>query len=132
MARGSGQAMRIEDYAIIGDCETAALVGRDGAIDWLCWPRFDSPACFGALLGTAEHGCWKLAPHETGASSRRRYLPDTLVLETTHETAAGACRVTDFMPLRSGNADIVRIATGISGEVAMRMDLSIRFDYGRT
>src|SRR5215213_9381176 len=122
----------IEDYALIGDCESAALVGRDGAIDWLCWPRFDSPSCFAALLGSAEHGCWKLAPAEPAVRTTRRYRPDTLVLETIHETASGACLVTDFMPLRGNNSDIVRIVRGTRGAVAMRMDLALRFDYGRT
>jgi len=124
--------MPIEDYALIGDCETTALVGRDGAIDWLCWPRFDSAACFAALLGTAENGRWKIAPDTAVRHTTRRYRPDTLVLETRHETEAGVCEVVDFMPLRSGNPDLVRIVTGISGAVPIHMDLTIRFDYGRT
>ena len=124
--------MPIEDYALIGDCETTALVGRDGAIDWLCWPRFDSAACFAALLGTAENGRWKIAPDTPVRHTTRRYRPDTLVLETRHETESGVCEVVDFMPLRSGNPDLVRIVTGISGAVPIHMDLTIRFDYGRT
>src|SRR5207302_421954 len=92
---------RIEDYALIGDCETAALVGRDGSIDWLCLPRFDSGACFAALLGTPQHGRWLLAPAGVERAARRRYLPGTLVLETEFETDEGAVTVVDFMPLRS-------------------------------
>ena len=123
---------RIEDYAMLGDCETAALVSRDGSIDWLCWPRFDSAACFAALLGGAEHGHWSLRPEGTASATSRRYRPDTLVLETRHETAEGAVLVIDFMPLRGTNSDVVRRVAGISGRVAMRMELRLRFDYGRT
>src|SRR5712692_2340316 len=93
--------MRIEDYALIGDTQTAALVGRDGSIDWLCAPRFDSGACFAALLGTPEHGRWRLAPQEEIRAVRRRYLPDTLVLETEFETASGVVAVIDCMPVRA-------------------------------
>jgi GH15 family glucan-1,4-alpha-glucosidase len=122
---------RIEDYALIGDCETAALIDRMGSIDWLCWPRFDSPSCFAALLGGPEHGRWKIGP-AGAAQSCRRYRPDTLILETEFTTGSGACRLTDLMPLRDGNSDIVRIVTGLHGSVVMRMDLTIRFDYGRS
>src|SRR5213083_1608928 len=100
---------RIEDYALIGDCETAALVGRDGSIDWLCWPRFDSDACFAALLGTAENGRWKLAPTDPDARVTRRYRPDTLILETRFETDTGAATVIDFMPPRGSNSDVIRL-----------------------
>jgi GH15 family glucan-1,4-alpha-glucosidase len=123
-------AQRIEDYALIGDCETAALVGRNGSIDWLCWPTFSSDACFAALLGTADHGFWKIAPAREPKSIRRRYLPDTMIVETTFETASGAAVLVDFMPPRGDNSDIVRIVRGIRGKVAMRMDLVLRFDYG--
>lgn len=123
----------ISDYAMIGDCESAALVGRDGSVDWLCWPRFDSDACFAALLGTPEHGRWYVAPSEGGARISRRYRPGTLILETDFETASGAVRVIDFMPMRarSHHSDLVRIVVGLRGRVAMRMDMRIRFDYGR-
>lgn len=124
-------ACRIEDYALIGDCETAALVGRDGCIDWLCWPRFDSDACFAGLLGTRDNGCWRLAP-TAPTGTTRRYRSDTLVLETDYETAGGAVTVLDFMPLRSGNSDLVRIVIGRRGQVRMRSELSIRFSYGAT
>ena len=121
---------RIEDYALIGDLQTAALVERGGSIDWLCFPRFDSGACFAALLGTAENGRWLLAP-EGDATSTRRYLHDTLVLETTWETPDGLVRVFDFMPPRGKAPDVVRIVEGVSGRVAMRSELVIRFDYGQ-
>ena len=119
----------IEDYAIIGDGETVALVSRGGSIDWLCWPRFDSAACFAALLGTCEHGFWRIAPAGE-ATSRRTYRADTLILETTFETPAGAAVVIDFMPPRGSASDVVRIVRGISGSVSFRSDLLIRFDYG--
>jgi GH15 family glucan-1,4-alpha-glucosidase len=110
-APGTGAAPAIEDYALIGDCETAALVGRDGSIDWLCWPRFDSGACFSALLGTPEHGRWLIAPHGDPAEARvtRRYRPGTLILETEFETAEGAVTLIDFMPRRGQASDLVRI-----------------------
>jgi GH15 family glucan-1,4-alpha-glucosidase len=120
---------RIEDYALIGDLQTAALVERRGSIDWLCFPRFDSGACFAALLGTPEHGRWQLAPREEGEATRR-YLHDTMVLETTWETEAGSVRVLDFMPPRGKAPDIVRIVEGLRGTVEMRSELVIRFDYG--
>ena len=122
---------RIEDYALIGDCETAALVGRDGSIDWLCWPRFDSPACFAALLGTEENGRWQIAP--VGAYTvTRRYRPGTLILETRFETEEGAVLLVDFMPPRDETSDVVRIVVGERGRVAMRTELVLRYDYGRT
>jgi len=120
---------RIEDYALIGDLQTAALVERGGSIDWLCFPRFDSGACFAALLGTPENGRWVLAPVACGTTSRR-YLHDTMVLETTWENDEGAVRVLDFMPPRGEAPDIVRIVEGVRGSVEMRSELVIRFDYG--
>src|SRR6202047_526517 len=96
-------ALRIEDYALIGDCKSAALVGRDGSIDWLCWPRFDSAACFAALLGTPENGRWLIAPKEEPRAVRRRYRPGTLVLETEFETETGGAVVIDFMPAEAAN-----------------------------
>ena len=122
----------IEDYALLGDCETAALVSRDGSIDWLCWPRFDSGACFAALLGGPEHGRWKVAPVDGGARVRRRYRGDTLILETDFETADGAVTLIDFMPLRGAASDLVRIVVGRRGRVPMRTELVVRFDYGST
>jgi GH15 family glucan-1,4-alpha-glucosidase len=121
----------IEDYALIGDGQTAALVNRNGSIDWLCWPRFDSDACLCALLGTNDNGCWLLAPQASVSSVRRRYEDDTLVLETETTTDAGIVRVLDFMPLRKGElSSVVRIVVGVAGSVAMHMDLRLRFDYG--
>jgi GH15 family glucan-1,4-alpha-glucosidase len=120
----------LEDYAVIGDCETAALVSRGGSIDWLCWPRFDSSACFAALLGTPEHGRWLVEAVEPGARVHRRYRPNTLILETAIETASGAVTVIDFMPPRGRNSDIVRLVRGERGRVAMRTELVLRFDYG--
>src|SRR6187402_175460 len=108
----------IEDYALIGDRHTAALVGRDGSIDWLCLPRFDSPACFAALLGTPENGRWRVAPVAPARSARRRYASDTLVLETEFETDDRAVAVTDFMPVRGVAPDVVRIVEGRKGAVA--------------
>jgi GH15 family glucan-1,4-alpha-glucosidase len=120
----------IEQYALIGDFHTAALVGLDGSIDWLCFPQFDSPACFAALLGTPEHGRWQMAPAEKINAVRRRYRPGTLILETEFDTDHGSVRVTDFMPLSDERWDAVRIVDGLSGKVAMRMELVVRFDYG--
>ncbi|KFF95907.1 glucoamylase [Streptomyces scabiei] len=124
---------RIEDYALIGDLLSAALVGKDGSVDWLCLPRFDSPACFAALLGDEDNGRWRIAPaDENGPYARRRYRDDTLILETEWETAGGQVLVTDFMPCRkTGAPSVVRIVEGLSGTVDMRMDLRLRFDYGR-
>ena len=123
-------ASRIEDYALIGDCETAALVGRDGSIDWLSFPRFDSAACFAALLGTLDHGRWVLAPDTEIKKVQRRYRPGTLVLETEYYTDSGAVRLIDFMPPRTRTPELIRIVEGMSGHVPMSMDLGIRFDYG--
>ncbi|HEX5612030.1 MAG TPA: trehalase-like domain-containing protein, partial [Burkholderiales bacterium] len=122
--------MKIEDYALIGDCHTAALVARDGSIDWLCWPRFDSPACFAALLGTPEHGRWKIAPAAPDCRARRRYVDDTLILETEFETPDGCVALIDFMPTRDTHCNLVRIVEGRSGRVAMDMQFVLRFDYG--
>ena len=122
--------MRIEDYAIIGDTQTAALVGADGSIDWLCLPRFDSGACFASLLGTPEHGRWSLAPRGGARRVSRRYRGDSLILETELETPEGAVRIIDFMPIRGDTPDVVRIVEGLRGRVAMAMELVIRFDYG--
>ena len=121
---------RIEDYALLGDLHTAALVGRDGSIDWLCLPHFDSASCFAALLGSPDHGRWLLAPVDGGQCTSRRYLPDTLVLETLWETETGTVRVLDFMPPREDVIDLVRIVEGVSGKVALRGELVLRFDYG--
>ncbi len=121
----------IEEYALLSDLQTAALVARDGSIDWCCFPRFDSGACFAALLGGPEHGRWLLAPAGETRSTRRRYRPGTLVLETEHETAGGVVRVTDFMPPRKDVPDIVRIVEGLEGTVAVVCELVLRFDYGR-
>jgi len=120
---------RIEDYALLGDLQTAALVERGGSIDWLCFPRFDSGACFAALLGDERNGRWLLAPVD-GGTATRRYLHETLVLETTWETGDGSVRVLDFMPPRGEAPDVVRIVEGVSGRVRMRSELVIRFDYG--
>ena len=121
---------RIEDYALLGDCETAALVGKDGSIDWLCWPRFDSGACFAALLGTPEHGRWRIAPASGAVATRRRYREGTMILETDFETPEGAVTLIDFMPLRGTCSDLVRIVVGTRGTVSMAMELILRFDYG--
>src|SRR5688572_21249965 len=124
-------ALPIEDYALIGDRGTAALVGKDGSIDWLCLPRFDSSACFAALLGTEENGRWHLAPSVAVRAVRRRYLPGTLILETEFQVDGdGAVRVLDFMPPRTDKPDLLRIVEGVRGEAPMRMELVIRFDYG--
>ncbi|MGA9671947.1 MAG: glycoside hydrolase family 15 protein, partial [Terracidiphilus sp.] len=123
---------RIEDYALIGDCETAALVDRNGSIDWLCWPDFSSEACFAALLGTEENGYWKITPAEGKWRTTRRYRPHTLILETTFIHKTGSFRLIDFMPLRQKDSHIVRIVQGIRGKVAVRMEMALRFDYGRT
>jgi GH15 family glucan-1,4-alpha-glucosidase len=130
MAEG-GKSRPIEDYALLGDLGTAALVGRGGAIDWFCPPRFDAGACFAALLGDGGNGCWRLAP-EAPHETRRRYLPDTLVLETVHATEAGVVEVLDFMPYSgtSGRTDIVRLVRGRAGRVAMATEIVLRFDYG--
>jgi GH15 family glucan-1,4-alpha-glucosidase len=121
---------RIEDYGLIGDCETAALVSRTGSIDWLCWPFFDSDACFAALLGNDSHGRWLMAPWGEVKTSSRRYRGDSLILETRFETADGVVDVIDFMPPRGNASDIIRLVRGVSGTVAMRMELVIRFGFG--
>ena len=121
----------IEDYALLGNCRSAALVSRDGSLDWLCLPRFDAPAVFAALLGNEENGRWRLAPCDPVEHSSRQYLDDTLVLETTWVTATGRARVLDFMPLGEVNS-VVRIVEGLSGETNFEMDLVMRFDYGRS
>jgi GH15 family glucan-1,4-alpha-glucosidase len=127
--------MRIEDYGVIGDCHTAALVGRNGSIDWLCMPSFDSDACFAALLGKPKHGRWLIAPAGTAKKRvriSRRYRGESLILETLFATATGSVRVIDFMPLRTPGRSLVRIVEGVSGHVAMETSLTIRFDYGIT
>lgn len=131
-AGGKQGRARIEDYALIGDCETAALVCRNGSIDWLCWPRFDSAACFAALLGEPGHGRWLLSPVGETRPASRRYRGDTLVLETEWETADGAVTVVDFMPLRGDSSDLIRTVVGRRGRVRMRTELLLRFDYGST
>ena len=123
-------ACRIEDYAVLGDLGTAALVGIDGSVDWLCLPRFDSPACFAALLGTPDHGRWLLAPDGQYAVARR-YLPDSFVLETTYTTAEGVVQVLDAMPAADGRADVVRQVNGLRGSVRMRHEWVVRFGYGK-
>ncbi|MFJ9921351.1 glycoside hydrolase family 15 protein [Streptomyces rubiginosohelvolus] len=129
-------AGRIEDYALIGDMQTAALVCRDGTADWLCLPRFDSHAVFAGLLGTEEHGFWRLGPAraegtEPASADRRRYRGDSLILESEWDTPRGTVRVTDFMPPRDGAPQLIRIVEGVSGRVPMRSELRMRFSYGR-
>jgi GH15 family glucan-1,4-alpha-glucosidase len=124
--------LHIEDYALIGDCETAALVGRDGSIDWLCWPRFDSDACFAALLGTPDHGRWLIAAKDATAQITRRYQPNTMILETRFESAEGAATLIDFMPGHQTGSSIVRLAIGERGRFTLRTELVIRFGYGAT
>jgi GH15 family glucan-1,4-alpha-glucosidase len=123
---------RIEDYAVIGDCETAALVSLDGSIDWLCWPTFSSGACFAALLGTAENGFWRIRPEGEIVARRRQYQQGTMIVETTFVTKGGEICLTDFMPPRGKHSDVVRIVRGVRGKVKMHMDLALRFDYGLT
>ena len=122
--------MKIEDYGFLSDTQTAALVGRNGSVDWLCFPRFDSASCFAALIGEPKNGRWLIAPTDQSATVTRKYRGYTLILETTFETKEGAVRLIDFMPPRGTNPDIVRIVEGVRGKVAMRMELIIRFDYG--
>jgi GH15 family glucan-1,4-alpha-glucosidase len=121
----------IEDYAVLGDTQTAALVSRDGSVDWLPFPRFDSGACFAALLGGPENGRWRLAPRAQALRTTRRYRPETLILETTVETAGGAVRIIDFMPIRGRTPVLVRVVEGVRGRVVVETELVIRFDYGR-
>lgn len=124
-------SLRIEDYGLISDCQTVALVGKNGSIDWLCLPRFDSGACLAALLGKRDNGCWRIAPRAEHPKITRRYIPETLVLETEFDCGAeGAVRITDFMPVRTKAADVVRLVEGLRGEVAMTLDLRLAFDYG--
>jgi GH15 family glucan-1,4-alpha-glucosidase len=123
--------LRIEDYAIIGDTQTVALVGRDGSIDWACFPRFDSGPCFAALLGGRDQGRWSIAPATPPRSITRRYLPGTLILETSFATDRGMLRVTDFMPVRGHAPDVIRIVECTAGEVDVEFELVIRFDYGQ-
>src|ERR1700677_3536318 len=125
-------ALPIEDYAIIGDCKTAALVGRDGSIDWLCWPRFDSGACFAALLGTSEHGHWRIAPDDHAFEPSRAYQGPTMILATTYRTSAGVAELIDFLVPGAPEPTLVRIVRGVEGEVAMTSELIVRFDYGLT
>ena len=120
----------IEDYALLGDTETVALVSREGSIDWLCLPHYDSPACFAALLGTPEHGRWLLGPAQP-ATTTRRYLEETFILETVHETATGRVRVTDLMPVGDGRADVIRRVEGLEGTVRLRHEWVVRFGYGK-
>ena len=122
---------KIEDYAFLSDTQTGALVSRDGCVDWLCLPRFDSPACFASLLGDTKNGHWRFFPEEEVKATRRRYRGDSLILETEIETKSGAVRLIDFMPPRGENPDIVRIVEGLRGKVSMQMELVIRFDYGQ-
>ncbi len=124
--------LRIEDYGIIGDTHTAGLVGRNGSIDWLCLPRFDSDACFANLLGSEENGYWQIAPSEPVLTTTRRYRDDTLVLETEFTTAGGTVRITDCMPIRENHPEVIRLVEGVKGTVAMRMCLAIRMGYGCT
>ncbi len=122
---------KIEDYAFLSDTQTAALVSRDGCVDWLCLPRFDSPACFASLLGDTKNGHWRFFPEEEVVATRRRYRGDSLILETEIETKSGAVRLIDFMPPRGENPDIIRIVEGLRGKVSMQMELIVRFDYGQ-
>jgi carbohydrate kinase (thermoresistant glucokinase family) len=124
--------LAIEDYALIGDCITAALVGRNGSIDWLCWPRFDSNACFAALLGTSEHGRWRICPADPAPRVNRVYRDGTMVLETVFDTADGRVALIDFMPIGQASSSLIRVVHGQRGKVAMRMHLALRFDYGTT
>jgi GH15 family glucan-1,4-alpha-glucosidase len=120
----------IEDYALIGDCRGAALVGRDGAVDWLCWPRFDSPACFAALLGSADNGRWRIGPAEPGYRTTRRYRPGTMILETSFDSASGGAALIDFMVPSAPTPTLVRIVEGRAGRIALDMELAPRFGYG--
>jgi GH15 family glucan-1,4-alpha-glucosidase len=121
---------RIEDYAMIGDLGSAALVGRNGSIDWLCWPRFDSDACFAAILGAPEHGRWRIAPKDQSAKITRRYRPNTLILETRFETVTGVATLIDFMPPRGSNSHLLRLLVGEQGFIDFQGELILRFGYG--
>jgi carbohydrate kinase (thermoresistant glucokinase family) len=131
-AIASDLPLAIEDYALIGDCATSALVGRNGSIDWLCWPRFDSNACFAALLGTSEHGRWRICPADPAPRVSRAYRDGTMVLETVFDTADGQVALIDFMPVGQANSSVIRLVQGRRGKVAMRLHLALRFDYGTT
>jgi GH15 family glucan-1,4-alpha-glucosidase len=128
----SGLPLDIEDYALIGDCTTAALVGRNGSIDWLCWPRFDSSACFAALLGTSEHGRWRISPADPAPRTSRAYHDGTMVLETVFDTADGRVALIDFMPIGRTGSSLIRLVKGQRGKVTMQLHLALRFDYGAT
>jgi GH15 family glucan-1,4-alpha-glucosidase len=130
LGRFEDMPLPIEDYAIVGDTGTAALIGRDGSVDWLCLPRFDSPACFAALLGDESHGRWLLGPRDE-FSCERRYIGHSAVLETTYTTATGKAKVVDAMPINDGRADLVRQVIGLEGTVTMRHEWRVRFEYGR-
>src|SRR5918998_4649056 len=123
-------SLPLERYGLIGDTQTAALVGDDGSIDWLCLPRFDSAACFAALLGGPEHGRWLIAPEGEIRARRRRYRPNSLVLESEYDVDGGTVRVTDVMPPRQTDPDLIRVVEGLRGDVRMRMELAVRYDYG--
>jgi GH15 family glucan-1,4-alpha-glucosidase len=123
-------ALPLEDYGLIGDCSSAALVGRNGSLDWLCWPRFDSAACFSALLGSPEHGRWSLHPREQGGVSRRRYCGETMILETEFDAGDGSFALIDFMPIDAPAPTVIRVVEGRKGRPCVRMDLTFRFDYG--
>ena len=131
MSRRRKSQSRIEDYAFLSDTQTGALVSREGSIDWLCFPRFDSASCFAALLGDASNGRWLLQPKAKIHKIERRYRGDTLILETEFQTHSGLVRLIDFMPPRGTNPDIVRIVEGVRGRVRMQMEMTIRFDYGQ-
>ena len=123
-------ASPIQDYGFVGDGETCALISRDGSVDFLCWPRFDSDACFCALLGDEENGFWRIVPEARPSGVRRRYRGDTLVLETTFDTLSGTVRLLDFMPVRERHSSLIRVVEGVRGTVPMRLDLRLRFEYG--
>src|ERR671933_1067434 len=118
--------MKIEDYGFLSDTQTGALVSRNGSIDWLCWPRFDSPACFAALLGKREHGRWRIAPQGVKRAARRRYRGDSLILETEFETSEGAVTLVDFMPARAEHCHLVRMVLGRKGRVKMDLEFIVR------
>jgi GH15 family glucan-1,4-alpha-glucosidase len=125
-------SLKLEEYGFVGDTHTAALVGINRSIDWMCLPRFDSDACFAAILGTDNNGCWRIAPGEVVQKVTHSYRKETLILETVFETKTGAVRLIDFMPPRESCPHLVRIVEGIRGEVVMAMKLVVRFDYGVT
>ncbi len=130
MTKSKAKTPRIEDYAFLSDTQSGALVSRAGSVDWMCLPRFDSGACFAALLGEKENGCWRFTPKGKIKRGARRYRGDTMILETELTTAEGTVRLIDFMPPRGTNPDIVRIVEGLEGKVHLQMELIIRFKYG--